>query len=103
LLSFGFGNGASKIMEQTIPRHIRLTSHPSNAGPGPGMMVPLVWGAASPELRGPVVASPAASRYRNAIGSHSGGYSVYRALAVATSGSPPASMRARRSRSPAPT
>src|SRR5262249_31407388 len=42
------------------------------------------WGAASPASRGPVVASPAASRYRNAIGSYSGSYAVYRALAVAT-------------------
>ena len=42
------------------------------------------WGAASPEARGPVVASPADPRHRNAIGSYSGSYAVYRALAVAT-------------------
>jgi GTP cyclohydrolase II len=35
-------------------------------------------------LRGPVVASPADPRQRNAIGSYSGAYAVYRALAVAT-------------------
>jgi GTP cyclohydrolase II len=46
--------------------------------------VPLSWGAASAALRGPVVASPAAPRQRNAIGSHSGSYAIYRALAVAT-------------------
>jgi GTP cyclohydrolase II len=46
--------------------------------------VPLCWGAASPALRGPVVASPADAHQRNAIGSHSGAYAVYRALAVAT-------------------
>jgi GTP cyclohydrolase II len=68
-------------LEQIIPRHIRLTSHPAGAGGG---LVPLHWGAPSPELRGPVVASPAEPRYRNAIGSHSGSYAVYRALAVAT-------------------
>jgi GTP cyclohydrolase II len=44
----------------------------------------LRWGAASPEARGPVVASPADPRHRNAIGSYSGSYAVYRALAVAT-------------------
>jgi GTP cyclohydrolase II len=63
-----------------IPRHIRLTSHPAAGGERP----PLVWGAAHPALRGPVVASPAEPRHRNAIGSHSGSYAIYRALAVAT-------------------
>src|SRR5438045_4406154 len=68
-------------MEPVIPRHIRLTSHPGSAGEG---MVKLRWGAASPEERGPVVASPAEPRHRNAIGSYSGAYAIYRALAVAT-------------------
>ncbi len=68
-------------MQQSIPRHIRLTSHPGRDGLGG---VPLCWGAASPALRGPVVASPADPHQRNAIGSHSGAYAVYRALAVAT-------------------
>src|SRR5689334_18262665 len=68
-------------MEATIPRHIRLTSHPGDAGGG---AAPLKWGAASPAERGPVVASPAPARTRNAIGSYSGSYAVYRALAVAT-------------------
>src|SRR5437879_5613690 len=66
-------------MEQIVPRHIRLTSH--NAGEA---TIPLCWGAASAELRGPVVASPAEPRHCNAIGSYSGSYAVYRALAVAT-------------------
>jgi GTP cyclohydrolase II len=68
-------------METSIPRHIRLTSHPGAAGGG---KVPLLWGAASASARGPVVASPAIPRYRNAIGSYAGSYAVYRALAVAT-------------------
>src|SRR5437868_12373873 len=68
-------------MEPVIPRHIRLTSHPGSVGEG---MVKLRWGAASPEERGPVVASPAEPRHRNAIGSYSGAYAIYRALAVAT-------------------
>src|SRR6266849_2254520 len=66
-------------MEQIVPRHIRLTSH--NAGEA---TIPLRWGAASAKLRGPVVASPADRRHRNAIGSYSGAYALYRALAVAT-------------------
>src|SRR5207247_1176079 len=32
----------------------------------------------------PIVASPAEPRHRNAIGSYSGAYAIYRALAVAT-------------------
>ncbi len=68
-------------MEPAIPRHIRLTSHPGGVAEG---KVPLRWGAASVVLRGPVVASPAEPRHRNAIGSYAGSYAVYRALAVAT-------------------
>jgi GTP cyclohydrolase II len=68
-------------MEQLIPRHIRLTSHPASAGEG---VIRLRWGAATAAERGPVVASPAAPQHRNAIGSYSGAYALYRALAVAT-------------------
>ena len=68
-------------MEHLVPRHIRLTSHPGSAGHS---AVRLHWGAANPADRGPVVASPAEPRRRNAIGSYSGSYGIYRALAVAT-------------------
>jgi GTP cyclohydrolase II len=68
-------------MEPLIPRHIRLTSHPGGNGRG---AIALNWGAASPRERGPVVASSADPRQRNAIGSYSGSYALYRALAVAT-------------------
>lgn len=66
----------------TPPRtpHIRLTSHPGQGALG---MVPLQWGAANPLLRGPVVGSTSQRSQRNVIGSHSGSYGVYRALAVA--------------------
>ena len=43
--------------------------------------MPLNWGAASGNERGPVVGT--LGEHRNAIGAHSGSYSVYRALAVA--------------------
>ena len=69
------------MTEHSIPRHIRLTSHPGSAGQG---AIPLRWGAADPTGRGPVVASPAEPGQRNAIGSYSGAYGLYRALAVAT-------------------
>ena len=68
-------------MEHSAPRHIRLTSHPGTAGRG---AIPLCWGAPGPAERGPIVASPAEPRYRNAVGSYSGAYAIYRALAVAT-------------------
>src|SRR5271170_401768 len=68
-------------MEISIPRHIRLTSHPGSLAQG---AVPVIWGAPTAALRGPVVASPAEPLHRNAIGSYSGSYAIYRALAVAT-------------------
>ncbi len=63
------------------PRHIVLTSHPSRFGPKP---TPIQWGAADPLLRGPVIATLINSTHRNVIGTHSGSYAVYRALAVAS-------------------
>ena len=60
--------------------HIRLTSHP---GQGPTGAPALHWGAADPQVRGPVVGTTANRSQRNVIGTHSGSYGVYRALAVA--------------------
>jgi GTP cyclohydrolase II len=62
------------------PRHIRLTSHP---GQGPGGAPALLWGAADPALRGPVIGTTTHRGQRNVVGTHSGSYGVYRALAVA--------------------
>ena len=61
-------------------RHIRLTSHP---GQGTDSAPALRWGAADPQERGPVVGSTGNRAQRNVIGTHSGSYGVYRALAVA--------------------
>ncbi len=60
--------------------HIRLTSHPGQGALG---AQPLQWGAADPLVRGPVVGTTANRSQRNVIGTHSGSYGVYRALAVA--------------------
>ena len=65
-------------VEAPAPRHIRLTSHAGGYG-----ALPLVWGAATPAERGPVVGTTTTRMHRNVIGTHSGSYSVYRALAVA--------------------
>ncbi len=60
------------------PRHIRLTSHSGGFG-----ALPIAWGAATAQERGPVVGTTTTRAHRNVIGTHSGSYSVYRALAVA--------------------
>ncbi|MEP7282150.1 MAG: GTP cyclohydrolase II [Rubrivivax sp.] len=66
-------------------RHIRLTSHPGQGGVG----APAIrWGEADPLVRGPVVGSTTNRDQRNVIGSHSGSYGVYRALAVAAGNLP---------------
>lgn len=67
------------------PRHIRLTSHP---GQGASGAPAIVWGAADPMERGPVVGPTTTRRQRNVIGTHSGSYGVYRALAVAAGNLP---------------
>jgi GTP cyclohydrolase II len=44
---------------------------------------PINWGAATAAERGPIIATLRNPCHRNAIGTHAGGYSVYRALAIA--------------------
>uniref|UniRef100_A0A7S2FI45 GTP cyclohydrolase II n=1 Tax=Florenciella parvula TaxID=236787 RepID=A0A7S2FI45_9STRA len=65
---------------------ITLTTHQGQFGADP---IPIKWGAATSAERGPVIATTRHSSQRNAIGAHSGGYSVYKALAVATGGLDP--------------
>ena len=62
-------------------RHIVLTSHPSRFG---SKAVPIQWGHPDPQQRGPIVATVTDASHRNVIGTHSGSYAVYRALAVAS-------------------
>src|SRR5437762_7663462 len=66
-------------------KHIRLTSHPGQGTTG----APAIrWGAATPAERGPVVGTTVNRSQRNVIGTHSGSYGVYRALAVAAGNLP---------------
>jgi GTP cyclohydrolase II len=58
--------------------HIRLTSH-SGGLEAP----PIHWAAATAAERGPVIGTTITRGHRNVIGTHSGSYGVYRALAVA--------------------
>ncbi len=64
--------------DRTGARHIRLTSH--SGGP---LAPPIRWGAPTPAERGPIVGTTGNRAHRNVIGTHSGSYGVYRALAVA--------------------
>jgi GTP cyclohydrolase II len=59
-------------------RHIVLTSHPRS-----DRTLPINWGAKTASERGPVLALPNNPDSRNAIGTHSGSYAIYRSLAVA--------------------
>jgi GTP cyclohydrolase II len=61
-------------------KHIRLTSHPVEGREG---ALPIQWGNADPRARGPIIGSTTNRGQRNVIGTHSGSYGVYRALAVA--------------------
>lgn len=64
--------------KKRVISHIKLTSHPGQHRP-----LPIRWGAGSPPERGPVVGTLSDPSKRNVIGTHSGSYAVYRALAVA--------------------
>jgi GTP cyclohydrolase II len=46
--------------------------------------LPISWGAKNALDRGPIVASLTNAKARNAIGAHSGSYTVYRALSIAS-------------------
>ena len=63
------------------PKHIVLTSHPRAGRPRPPK---IVWGAATPAARGPVIGTLSDGGKRNVIGAHAGSYALYRALAVAS-------------------
>ncbi len=60
--------------------HVVLTSHPSHIYK---QSPDLHWGDKDPVKRGPVIATLTDPAQKNAIGTHSGSYTVYRALAMA--------------------
>ena len=72
--------GCSVTEKRKSSKHIVLTSHPSGHGPRP---LPITWGAPTAKERGPIIGTFTAPNQRNCIGTHSGSYAVYRALAVA--------------------
>lgn len=72
---------ANKAKSTEHPQHIVLTSHPRSKTAPP---LEIHWGAKTIEERGPVIATTKHNSHRNCIGAHSGHYSVYRALAMAS-------------------
>ena len=94
LKAAGFTNGTARDPEDGLgplasrkegpferANHVILASH-SNLKYNETL--PILWGARSAIGRGPVVASNTNSKTRNAIGAHSGSYTVYRALSIAS-------------------
>ena len=67
-----------------VTSRIILTTYPGQSGIDP---IPLDWGNPNPSQRGPVIVSRMQNtiRRRNAIGAYGGSYSIYHALAVASS------------------
>jgi GTP cyclohydrolase II len=61
--------------------HVILATHSNLKYPE---SITLKWGAKDPNVRGPVVASQTDPKARNAMGTHSGSYTVYRALSMAS-------------------
>lgn len=65
--------------------HVVLTSHANQTC---NQALPIDWGAKDALQRGPVIATISSKENRNAIGSHSGSYTVYRALSIASGSFP---------------
>ncbi|MCO4794556.1 MAG: GTP cyclohydrolase II [Bacteriovoracaceae bacterium] len=61
--------------------HVVLTSHSNQVYKD---SIPINWGEKNPMKRGPIIATISEKENRNAIGSHSGSYTVYRALSIAS-------------------
>ncbi len=61
--------------------HIILTSHREQM---PKQPMPIHWGENNAQRRGPVIGTFTDKTARNVIGAHSGSYSVYRALSIAS-------------------
>jgi GTP cyclohydrolase II len=65
---------------RSTPRPIVLTSHPTKHS----KPTAIHWGESDPIKRGAIIGTVTTPAHRNVIGTHSGSYAVYRALAVAS-------------------
>lgn len=75
-----YASNGSSANHSLNSKHIILTSHQR----GTTNAIPIQWGALDPRARGPIIGSLHNPKHRNVIGTHSGAYGVYRALAVAS-------------------
>ena len=73
------------MIEYKKASHVILTSHSNQVYKE---SVPLNWGHKDTAKRGPIIATTSEVENRNAIGSHSGSYTVYRALSIASGAFP---------------
>jgi len=75
------------LSDKTFKRanHVVLTSHANQLFKN---TPPINWGEKDPNKRGPIIATISEKENRNAIGSHSGSYTVYRALSIASGAFP---------------
>ncbi|KZS96075.1 hypothetical protein SISNIDRAFT_451756 [Sistotremastrum niveocremeum HHB9708] len=76
-------SASEKSREKILyPSRVILTTYPDQTGIKP---YPLQWGTDDAQTRGPIICSrlPSSIKLRNAIGAHSGSYSIYRALSIA--------------------
>ena len=69
------------MTEMKRSSHVVLTSHSEAIFK---KTLPIKWGAKNPMERGPVIGTISDMADRNAIGTHSGSYTVYRALSIAS-------------------
>lgn len=75
----------TNMTEHKKASHVVLTSHSNQIFKE---SIPINWGEKDPKKRGPVIATISEKENRNAIGSHSGSYTVYRALSIASGAFP---------------
>lgn len=73
-------NEEKKELKFQRANHVVLTSHINQIFKE---SLPIQWGEKDPKKRGPVIGTITELENRNAIGTHSGSYTVYRALSIA--------------------
>lgn len=72
-------------MKNQRPSHVVLTSHRNHLFKD---TPEINWGEKEAKKRGPIIATISDKQNRNAIGTHSGSYTVYRALSIASGSFP---------------
>lgn len=74
-----------ETLKEKRQSHVVLTSHSNQVYKE---VIPVNWAEKDPKKRGPVIGTITNKENRNAIGSHGGSYTVYRALSIASGSFP---------------